>query len=298
MAKTQYNATGKPMDLTKLITMISPDDTPLTTLIGETDPATQVLHSWEEDELAAPKQNAHKEGFKYETEEAPETGLKDNVCQIFWRGYGVTKTNQAIKRYNIKDKMARDMQKAMKEIALDVEQAIITSTKKVTGSKNDPRKMAGVPFYVKTNVLANGGAARDLTYKLLNDAIEQVFNCGGNPDVVVVSGRNKRVLSGLLPLNTDRTQKAESKKMVHTIDVFEGDFGRQRVVTNRWMPNDKAFVLSSEYFGLAYLRRFKTEELPNAEDAVRKGIVGELTLEARAEKASAVISDLNGKLAA
>lgn len=146
----------------------------------------------------------------------------------------------------------------MKLCALDVEQALITSGKKVTGSRNDLRRMAGVPYYVRTNVLNEKGTPRDLTYKLLNDAIEKIFLCGGNPDVLVASGRNKRVLSGLLPLNTDRTQKAEVKKMVHTIDVFEGDFGRQRVVTNRWMPNDKVFVLSSEYFGLSYLRRFKT----------------------------------------
>lgn len=297
MAKTQYNATGKPMDLTKLITMISPDDTPLMTLFGEADPATQVLHSWEEDELGEPRPNAHKEGFDYTVEDAPETALLDNICQIVWRGYGITKTSQAIKRHNITDKIARDMQKAMKLSALDVEQALITSEKKVTGSKNDPRKMAGVPYFIKTNVLNNGKTPRDLTYKLLNDAIEMVFNRGGNPDVIVASGRNKRILSGLLPLGTDRTQKAETKKVTHTIDVFEGDFGRQRVVTNRWMPNDKVFVLSSEYFGLSYLRRFKTEELPNTKDAIQKGIVGELTLEARAEKASAVIADLNGQLA-
>lgn len=296
MAKTQYNATGKPLDLTKLITMISPDDTPLMTLFGEAK-ASQVLHSWEEDELGKPKQNAQKEGFDYEVKDSKETGLKDNVCQIYWRGYGVTKTAQAITRYNITDKMARDMRKAMKEIALDVEQAIITSDKKVTGAKESARRMAGVGYYVKTNVLANNSTARPLTYKLLNDAIEKVFNEGGNPDVIVASGRNKRILSGLLPLNTDRTQKADSKKVVHTIDVFEGDFGRQRVVTNRWMPNDKAFILSSEYFDLAYLRKFKTEELPNTKDATQKGIVGELTLEARAEKASAIIADLDGKLA-
>lgn len=72
MAKTQYNATGKSLDLTKLITMISPDDTPLMSLFGEADSATQVLHSWEEDELGEPRQNAHKEGFDYTAEEAPE----------------------------------------------------------------------------------------------------------------------------------------------------------------------------------------------------------------------------------
>lgn len=298
MALTQYNATGKTFDLTKLITNISPSDTPIVTLIGRADNATQVLHSWEEDSLGQPVDNAQVEGFAYSVEDPGETSIKDNVCQIFKKGFGVTDTNLAIKRYNMQNKLAYEMQKAMKLIALDEERAVIRSNKKVLGNSNTARKMAGLPYFITTNVFKNSGSARALTYALLNDALETLYECGGNPDVIVASARNKRILSMLLPLSTDRTQKSESKKVVATIDVFEGDFGIQRVVTDRWMPDDQVFVLSSEYMGISFLRPFKRETLPKTKDATEQIIKGELTLEVRAEKASARICDLNGTLPA
>lgn len=293
---TQYNATAKVPDITKLITCISPDDTPLFSMMGTASPATQVLHSWEEEELRGPEKNAQVEGFVYETKEIDPTDLRSNVTQIFYAGYGITDTNKAVKYQNISDVLARKMANAMKEIGLDCEYAILNNKKKVTGNKETAREMGGVPYFLKTNILANGGTKRDLTYELLNDAIEQVFNCGGNPNVIVASGRNKRVLSGLIPLNTERTQQASSKRMVHTIDIFEGDFGRQRVMTNRWMNNDEVYVLSEEYLKKAYLRPFKKADLPKKASATEKIIEGEWTLEVRAEKAHAVIRDLNGTL--
>ena len=295
MALTQYNATGKTFDLTKGITMISPDDTPLMSLFGRAEPATQVIHSWEEEELGDPKDNAQIEGFTYVPEEPGDTSLKDNVCQIFSRGYKVTDTNQAIKRYNVKDYLARKMQQAMKLLALDVEKAITTNTKKISGNATTARKMAGLQYYVKTNV-STAVSARALTYDLLNDMFENIYKCGGNPDVVAVSPRNKRIISLLLPLSTERSQPAGQKKLVQTIDVIEGDFGRKRIVTDRWIDNEKAYVLSTDYCKLSYLRPFKTVDLPKTADQVAKQITGELTLEVRAEKASGIIDKLNGTL--
>lgn len=295
MAQTQYNSTAKTPDITKMITMISPTDTPLMTLFGEGEPATQVVHSWEEEELGDPKDNAQVEGFTYNPEEPGDTNLKDNVCQIFSRGYKVTDTNQTIKRQNIKNYMARKMQQAMKLIAMDVERAITANDKKVTGNKTTARKMAGLGYYVKTNVSTNG-SARNLTYALLNDMFEEIYKCGGTPDVVAVSPRNKRVISDLLPLSTERSQPQKDKKLIHTIDIIEGDFGRKRIVTDRWIDNSKVYVLSTEYLKLSYLRRFKTETLPKTADSTAKQIVGELTLEVRAEKASGIIEKLNGTL--
>lgn len=296
MALTQYNATGKTFDLGKLITIISPSDAPILNRIGLAGKATQVVHHWEEDELPKPIDNAHVEGETFNVENPGETTIKDNVCQIFHKGFGVTDTNLAVKRYNMSNKLAYEMQKAMKVLALDQERAIIRSNKKVLGNNATARRMAGLPYYISSNVFKNNGTARPLTYELLNDALEQVYECGGDPDVIVASPRNKRVLSLLLPLSTERSQKAESKKMVATIDVFEGDFGTQRVITDRWLPNTDVYVLSTQYLGMVPLRPFGKKELPKTKDATEQVIVGEVTMEVRAEKASARITDLDGTL--
>ncbi|MBO5492966.1 MAG: DUF5309 family protein [Pyramidobacter sp.] len=294
MAMTQYNNTGKDVDITDLITNISPTETPLMTLLGKADAAKGVIHSWEEDKLRDPAENAKVEGFDYSVDTKDEPRLLDNVCQIFAAGYGVTKTSQAVHRKNIKNKMAYNMRAAMKEIALDVEYALINNENKVTGNDDTARKMGGLPYFVKTNVMDNGGTARPLTWDLINSTIEAVKAAGGSPDHIVVSLRNKRVISSLLPINTTRNADIGNKKIGAVIDVFVSDFGVLNVLPDRWLGNADVYVLSSEYFGLSYLRPFKTEELPNTSDALKKEIVGELTLEARAEKASARITDLDG----
>ena len=63
-------------------------------------------------------------------------------------------------RYNIKDKLAYEMRKAMKLLALDEERAIIRNKRKVTGNATTPRKMAGLKYYIQTNVLDNKGTPR------------------------------------------------------------------------------------------------------------------------------------------
>lgn len=294
MAMTQYNNTGKEVDITDLITNISPSETPLMSLFGKADAAKNVIHSWEEDQLRDPAVNAKIEGFDYSVDTKDEPRLLDNVCQIFAAGYGVTKTSQAVHRKNIKNKMAYNMRAAMKECALDVEYAIINNTTKVTGNDATARKMGGLPYFITTNIDDNGGTPRDLTWDLINGTIETCKAAGGAPDHIIVSLRNKRVLSSLLPINTTRNADIGNKKIGAVIDVFVSDFGTLNVLPDRWLGDEDVYVLSSEYFGLSYLRPFKTEDLPNVSDALKKIIVGELTLEARAEKASARITDLNG----
>ena len=298
MAQTQYNNTAKEVDISDLITNISPSETPLMSLFGKTEKATNVIVSWMEDRLRDPRENAQKEGFDYSVEVKAEPKLLDNICQIFEQGYGVTKTSQAVHRKNIKDKLAYAMRAAMKEIALDVEYAIINNDTKITGNDDTGRKMGGLPYFVKTNVVDNGGTPRPLTWDLVNGTVEQVKAAGGNPDHLVVSLRNKRVLSSLLPKDTTRTYDGNTKKVGAVIDVFVTDFGMLTVTPDRWLGNEDIYILTSEYFGLSYLRPFKTEQLPNTSDALKKQIVGELTLVSRAEKASARITDLDGEVAA
>jgi len=63
------------------------------------------------------------------------------------------------------------MTKAMKEIARDVEKAIIENSSSVAGSASVARQMGGIPAFVTTNVLANGGTPRALTESLLTQPL-------------------------------------------------------------------------------------------------------------------------------
>jgi len=184
------------------------------------------------------------------------------------------------------------MANRMKEIAKDVEYAIINNTSKVAGDASTARQMGGIQAFVTTNVDDNGGTARDLTEDLLNDGIQSAWQSGGDPNVVVVCGKHKRTISGFTA-GALKYLEAEDKRLVAAVDVYESDFGVVRIIPHRYMLTNMLFILDTNYWKTAYLRPFKVKDIPPTGDYVAKAIIGELTLEARAEKANAIIKDLN-----
>ncbi|MBR0034485.1 MAG: DUF5309 family protein, partial [Synergistaceae bacterium] len=140
----------------------------------------------------------------------------------------------------------------------------------------------------------NGGTLRPLTFDLINTALEQVWVGGGKPSVLLVSPRNKRVISTFTAGNAKYMEGNKTRRLTQMISVLETDFGTLQCLTDRFMTNDVVYGLSPEYIKKAFLRNFKTGEMPKMSDMQRKYVNGEWTLEMRAEKAHFKIEDLDG----
>jgi len=290
-AITTYTAVGNREDLSDIITNIAVTETPIYSMFGR-EKATATYHEWLEDDLRQPKKNAHIEGDDYTVEQPQPRVRKGNYTQIFVQSYGVTKTQEAVLKAGVKSEIAYQMAKAMKEIARDVEYAYIRNTAAVAGDETTPRELGGIPAQISTNVLDNGGTARDLTEDLFNDAVQQAWESGGDPNTAVVCGKHKRIISGFTAGLT-KNINAKDKRLVNAIDVYESDFGLIRIIADRWMDTDKLFILSKEYWKTAYLRPFAQDDLQPQGSRKEKVIEGELTLVGRAEKANAILADLN-----
>ena len=105
------------------------------------------------------------------------------------RGVHVTDTQEVVLKYGLRSEIAYQMQKKMKELAFDCEKALIEQDNKAIGSMNEARQFGGLPYWIVTNVLANNGTARALTFDLINEALEKVWNVGGKPSILLVSPR-------------------------------------------------------------------------------------------------------------
>ena len=287
---TTYSAVGNREDVSDIITNITPTETPLYSMFGKTE-ADATYHEWLEDELNPPGDNAKVEGSDYGSATSTTRTRKGNYTQIFEKVAKVSGSQEAVKKYGIKSELAYQMANRMKEIAKDVEYAIINNTSKVAGSASTARKMGGIQAFVTTNVDDNGGTPRDLTEDLLNDGIQSAWQAGGDPNVVVVCGKHKRVISEFTA-GVTKTLEAEDKRLIAAVDVYESNFGVVRIIPHRYMLTDTLFILDTNYWKIAYLRPFKVKDIPPTGDYVAKAIIGELTLEARAEKANAIIKDL------
>jgi hypothetical protein len=161
-----------------------------------------------------------------------------------------------------------------------------------------PRRFAVLPFWIQTNVFANSGTARPLTLDLINEALEATYLAGGTPRLLVVSPRNKSIISRFVAGNT-KFMKGTDTSLKTIIDVIETDFGVLQVVPNRWMPNNVIYGLSIDYIKKAFLRPFVQGDVaPNIADVHRKNVYGEWTIEMRAEAAHFAIKDLDGILPA
>ena len=172
-------------------------------------------------------------------------------------------------------------------IALDVEYAIVNNAEKVQGTATVQGKFGGVPHFnnVEANTVTGSG---EVTEENLNDAIQKAWATGGTPDICVVSGANKRIISGFTG-NADRQRSADATKIKQIVDVYESDFGLVNMVLHRLQPDNRIDLLQSEYWKLAYLIPFKTYERPKDSLMNGKVVTGQLTLECRAPEANAVI---------
>ena len=302
MATDTYNAIGNKEDVSEIITNIAPDETPIYSRIGRVK-ATQTKHEWLEDDLGDADDNAQVEGYTYFTVSAKPRNRLYNYTQIMHRGVQVTDSQEAVLHYGIRSEMAYQMQKKMNELAFDCERAIIKQNTQLAGSfppypsstpPATPRQFGGLPFWIITNVLSNGGTPRGLTFTLINSALEQTWSAGGKPSILLLSPTNKRVVSTMTANSTKYMEGNKTRKLTHMISVLESDFGTIQCLTDRFMPNDVVYGLSPEYIKKAFLRPFKTGDIPKINDMGRKMINGEWTLEMRAEKAHFKIEDLDG----
>ena len=295
MGANTYVAEGNKQDVSDIITNISPNDTPLYSRIGRTK-ATSVLHEWLEDELGGAEENKNPEGYTYSTVD-PEPRMRlNNYTQIMHRGVQITDTQEVVLKYGLRSEMAYQMAKKLKELAFDCEKAIIEQATKSPGSMGTPatpREFGGLPYWIVTHVIGSA-APQALTFDLINNALEAVWTDGGKPSVLLVSPRNKRVISTFTAGHTKYMDGNKTQKLTQMISVLETDFGTLQCLTDRFMPNDVVYGLSPEYIKKAFLRPFKTGDMPKISDMGRRYINGEWTLEMRAEKAHFKLENLDG----
>lgn len=291
MASNTYAAVGNKLDMSDIITNISPEETPLWSRLGRTQ-TTATTHEWLEDSLGDPRANKQVEGYTYTTENVEPRTRLNNYTQIMHRGIQVTQTQEVVQKYGLRRETAYQMRKTLKEIAFDCEYALINQDTKVYGAMDTPRQFGGLPYWIVTNNFT----ASKLTFDELNNALEQTWKVGGKPSVLLVSPRSKRIISTFTAGNTKYMEGNETRKLTQMIHVIETDFGTLQCLVDRFMPDDTVYGLSPEYMKKAILRPFKTGDIPEISDMHRKYVKGEWTLEMRAEKANFRISGLDGAI--
>lgn len=99
------------------------------------------------------------------------------------------------------------------------QEAMISNTSE-TAIKPSAEVAASKMVLTNQNLIdaATASTKGELTFDLLNDAMQTVWKRGGSIDTVVCSGKNKRKISGWTQ-GVQKTRPMESKDLVEVIDV-------------------------------------------------------------------------------
>lgn len=295
------SAVGNREDLTDIIDMITPSETPFYSMIGKAK-ASGTLHEWQTQALRAAKQNAQAEGDDtIATAVTPQIRL-GNYTQILKEAASVSGTQETVDKAGKKSEMAKQMALKSAEMKLDLEFAL---TRNGT-TASSPRQMRGLvgwmaganvssgagyvaPNYV-TNVAQTDGTARAFTESLLKDTLQKTYIAGGRPNVVMMGATQKQTFSTFTG-NATRQKDADNKLMA-SIDVYVSDFGTLKAIVNIQQRARDVFVLQSDKWSFAALRPWQKTPLAKTGDSERNQILLEGTLEAINPLANGAVLDV------
>lgn len=273
-----------------VVTNISPTDTPMFSSFRKTEAKGRYVE-WTTDSLADAAANAQIEGLDYTFSRVAVKVRTGGYTQIFHKLIEISGTQEVVDKTGMESEMAYQTQKKLKEIARDVEYALVNGTGN-SGASGTARALTGVLAWLDTNVnTGSGTGTQALTETLYNDMLATIYAAGGNPDTTYVNSFQKRQISGFTGGST-KNINATDKRLINSVDVYESDFGLQTIKLDRYMTTTVAALLQNDMWEIAVLRPFKAEDVAKIGDAERKAIVGELTLVSRNEAASGQITEL------
>jgi len=280
-----YNATLIREDLNNIITMITPQETPIFSGLGS-EKATATYHEWAKDSLANAAANAQLESRTYSagTNTAPvRTGA---YTQILSKTFEVTDTNEAVVSAGDEASYEYRMAKAMKELARDCEYNIVNQTGNSGGSAS-ARALKGILSWISTNSVTGTGTATEyLTKTMVDDGLQKAYDQGGKIDKIYCNSFQQRKFDSF---TTPVTRNLDATTNVYTnyIRVYDSAFGTAEIIVDRNAGlTDKIIGLQSDMWKWASLRPLKHTEAAKSGSTRKGNLELEGTLVSKNEAAS------------
>ena len=249
------------------VSAISGDDLTVTRGFG----GTQATH--ETTVAVSIVSRARLEGAANSASPFVEPARVSNFSQILHRNIEISRTDALIPQYGIGGVVEREIDKKFDELMLLLNSSVYHSQQK-EGSSTTPRSMGNLNSFISTNTTAAASAA--LTRKMIDDELQNCWNSGGSPDLILTGAWAQRKISDFYAgfVRTERSEQLGGimiKKLMNPID------GREiSVVVDRDAQSDYLYLLESDKVGLLTIDPFFYEDLGKSKDTAAFGqIVGE-----------------------
>jgi hypothetical protein len=306
-AFTTYQAKGNREDLADAIFNIDPVDTIFLSM-SETRSIKNVMFDWQTEHLPAVNAaNAQVEGFQLARSPATPTARVHNIAQLSSRDATVSGTQERADAAGKGSEMGHQMAIAGKALKKDMETILLSGHPYALGVDDTAaRNTRGFEHWITTNAFyaAGGGnpasetgaitpgtTPRGFTEMLLADAIQQTYDGGGEPDVLLIGSYNKRVFSTFIGRRNTRTA-IEPDQILAAADFYLSDFGEIKAFPSRYITKGTVIGWDQDYTKIAYYRKMEKVDIGTIGDAETKMILSEYGLECSNEAAHFKIADL------
>ena len=283
MVKRSDFLANEVVDLTDEIKLVSPTDTPLTTLLmgrGQVVPATDITVTWREKQLNTQRGTLKKEGDEAGTPIQSTRGSLSNLCQIMEKVTQVSGTAQALNPKGIGNSFQSEVNDRLIETKRDMEWYFLNGTK-TAENDSTPRQMDGI-----MNLINSGNVidATDKTFSedIILDGMQKMWDAGAQGEYYAfVNASVKRLVNSLLKDGVNvKVNIDESMAQVLGITVakIQSDFGVINLVLNRHMATDAFLAVDLDNVEIAELRGTFYEDLPKSGDYFKGHILNESTI--------------------
>jgi hypothetical protein len=309
--QTSLVAIGNREDLSDVIYRVAPVETPFFSGIG-TSKAMATKHEWQTETLAsASASNFQLEGDVFSIASGNLTTRLGNYCQIFSKAYGVSRTEEIVKKAGRTSELNR--QKVLKglELRRDCEMTLTNNVVSGAESGATPRKSAGALAWITSNTsvgaggsnggfsagtvsAATNGTLRNFSEAQIKTVMSAAFSAGGKPTTAFMGPNQKQEFSAFTGIATIRHDSPGAKmaQIIGAADVYVSDFGNLALVPHPYALTRDCLIVDPTKWAVAMLDGFKSTELAQSSDSTQYALTVELTLESRNEKASGAIRDI------
>lgn len=229
--------------------------------------------------IAHPKQ----EGQDPPADESKIRTKVSNFTQIFQKGINVTHTMRSVLQAGVADEYTFQIARRLQELMRELDSAVVLSYKSSSaGSDSVYRSMGGLMYWVSQAGGNTNSTSEALTPSAVNAMAKQIWDDGGQPNFMLVGGKQKRAVSTFD--QAYRRSSYDSTAVGYVVDKFMTDLGFVLdVIVDPWVPDDVCIVGDLSKVKLMPLQgdAMRAEDLAKTGRSWKSQVTGQYTLEVR-----------------
>lgn len=325
MAQANSYTVGVREDLTNILTILEPEDTPKLSSFAKSKGPSNMYQEWQVDNLSAPVFDGVQEGRDSTTfdNKAKNRQRIGNNIQEFRREWATSQFIDRLDVAGVASEKANAKAKVMKELKRDIECAIGSDNDRGLDDGTNAYKMRGlgdwidssgpaeVPAFARTvSGAVNTTATGSLTEDAFNTVLQSMGEATGSsnkltlfagPSLKRAISKFQRQTSASAYLSYLVTQDATDNRVDLKVDLYDSDFGVVNIVTDyfngivsspaggTFAPTNQSrargYLIDMDKVSLAYLFGMESMDLPDLGGGPRGLIRSALTLCVKSPKA-------------